>query len=117
MATRCGPAMLAFVQWEQLFKALGDAQRLTLLGRLATASGPLTVTEASECCGIHISGVSRHLQILKQAGVVEAEKRGREVVYRLGERELVSTLRGVADALERCCCGEPTKETQGSKRA
>ena len=58
------------------------------------------VTEAAECCGIHFSGVSRHLAILRRAGVVRADKQGREVRYELEVGALASTLRGIADALE-----------------
>ena len=90
-----------------------DPTRLGVVARLAVAPAPLTVTEVSDCCGVHLSGVSRHLSILRQAGVVTAEKRGREVLYTLDCGALASTLRGLADALEACrtaCCTEP-KET------
>ena len=42
--------------------------RLALLGRLAMAREPLTVTEVADCCGVHLSGVSRHLKMLHGAG-------------------------------------------------
>lgn len=84
------------------FQALCDPVRLALVAHLAASGRPLTVTDASECCGIHFSGVSRHLAILKRAGIVQADKQGREVHYRLEMSALVSTLRGVADALEAC---------------
>lgn len=90
-----------------LFRALGDPTRLTLLGRLAMARDPLTVTEVADCCGVHLSGVSRHLKMLHDAGLLEAERRGREVRYRLRCDALAGTLREVADALDRCaasCC-------------
>jgi len=92
-----------------MFKALGDATRLTLLVRLAVAGSPQTVSEAADCCGIHLSGVSRQLAILRDAGLVRAEKQGREVRYRLNSDELVAALRGLADAIEMChqlCCGD-----------
>lgn len=90
-----------------LFKTLSDPTRLAVLIRLATASSPLTVSDASQCCGVHLSGVSRHLKTLREAGLVEAVKSGREVVYRPRLAELVATLRGVADALESgSCCGD-----------
>lgn len=90
-----------------LFRALGDPTRLTLLARLATSPGASTVTELSSCCGVHLSGVSRHLKILNDAGLVEAERQGREMLYRLDCLSLARTLRGMADALELCqasCC-------------
>ena len=100
-----------------LFKALCDPQRLTLLAQLATSAEPVTVSEASNCCNVHLSGVSRHLNVLRQAGIVEAEKNGREVRYRLNGQLLVRTLRGLADALEECCtavgcCGFPKSDSK-----
>ena len=86
----------------EFFQALCDPVRLALVAHLAASGRALTVTEASDCCGIHISGVSRHLALLKRAGVVLAEKHGREMHYRLEVGVLASTLRGVADALEGC---------------
>lgn len=49
----------------ELFRALCDPNRIAVISRLATAAGPLTVTEISSCCGVHISGVSRHLATLR----------------------------------------------------
>lgn len=100
-----------------LFKALCDPQRLTLLAQLATSTEPVTVSEASNCCNVHLSGVSRHLNVLRQAGIVEAEKNGREVRYRLNGQLLVRTLRALADALEECCtavgcCGFPKNDSK-----
>ncbi|MGF1465632.1 MAG: ArsR/SmtB family transcription factor [Sandaracinaceae bacterium] len=87
----------------EVFKALADASRLSLLARLAATPEPLNVSAASDCCGVHVSGTSRHLKMLERAGVVVAERRGREVVYRLAADQIVGFLRGLADALEACC--------------
>ncbi len=98
-----------------MFRALGDPTRLTLLARLATASAALTVTELSSCCGVHLSGVSRHLKILHDAALVHAERQGREVRYRLDCPGLSQALRGMADALDQChasCCATPTRRNQ-----
>lgn len=86
-----------------LFRALADPTRLAVLARLACARGPLTVTEVSGCCGVHLSGVSRHLAALNVAGIVSVERSGREALYRLDAAALAATLRGFADALEECC--------------
>ena len=64
-----------------LFRALGDPNRVALLVRLGQSGRPTTVTEASECCPVDLSVVSRHLAVLREAGVVRAAKRGREVHY------------------------------------
>ncbi len=85
-----------------LFRALGDGTRLALLCRLAAASRPMTVTEAAGCCGVHLSGVSRHLAALRDAGVIQAEKAGREVRYTLDCAAFAAELHTLADALEAC---------------
>ena len=98
----------------ELFRALCDPNRLTLVARFASANRPLTVTEAGTCCGVHISGVSRHLAMLREAGVLQATKQGREVRYELDCAALASALRQLADALEKCravCCAQ-TEETR-----
>lgn len=90
-----------------LFKALGDPTRLEVLSRLISAPEPLTVSEIADCCGVHLSGVSRHLSMLREAKVVCAEKVGREVRYELDCERLTSALRQLADAIDACrlqCC-------------
>lgn len=52
------------------------------------------------CCPVDISVVSRHLGILRDAGILEARKRGREVYYRVRIDQLTALLRNLADALE-----------------
>jgi len=96
----------------ELFRALGDETRLALVARLAQAAEPMTVTEAAECCGVHLSGVSRHLAALRNAGIVEAQKHGREVRYSLDCGALALLLRDLAGALEACqaqCCERKEK--------
>ena len=98
----------------EIFRALGDETRLALVARLAKATRALTVTEAAECCGVHLSGVSRHLAALKTAGVVAARKEGREVRYTLDCGALARALRDLAGALEECrtqCC-KPKRRTR-----
>jgi len=113
----CLPSLEAHLDPE-IFRALGDATRLALVARLASAPAPLTVTEVASCCGVHLSGVSRHLAALRDAGLIEARKQGREVRYTIDCGALAGTLRSLADALERCqtqCCqgrqDEPEKRT------
>jgi len=95
----------------ELFKALGDETRLAIVVRLATASGPLTVTEVSGCCGTHLSGVSRHLAQLLRAGVVSSFKNGREVFYKLDHDRLAGQFAELVAAIsachEHCCRPEP----------
>ncbi len=93
----------------EVFKALADETRLAVLARIAVAGSAMTVSEIKDCCGIHLSGVSRHLRQLRLAGLVQAEKDGREVRYRLQADDVIALLRGLADSLESCrtdCCAE-----------
>ncbi|MFK8018860.1 MAG: ArsR/SmtB family transcription factor [Pseudomonadales bacterium] len=85
-----------------LFKALCDPIRISIVATLAARKDAATVSEIKGCCDIDFSGVSRHLKLLRDAGIVEAEKHGREVRYSLDSRHLAATLRSVADAIESC---------------
>ena len=103
----------------ELFKALCDPSRLTLLSRLATCGDSLSVSEASTCCGVHISGASRHLAQLERAGIVVVKREGREARYRLDAGSLVGALRSLADAIEACgqdpgCCVSNTNEKEST---
>jgi len=96
--TRSAEAVRSLLRPE-LFKALGDATRVEVLMRLITAQGPQTVGDVADCCGVHLSGVSRHLAALRGAGVVRAEKRGREMLYELDCGAITGALRALADAI------------------
>lgn len=86
-----------------LFKALCDPSRIAILVRLAEANGPQTVSQVAHSGPTDVSVVSRHLAMLKGAGVVEAEKKGKEVHYAIRYQGLAETLRTMADAVEACC--------------
>jgi DNA-binding transcriptional ArsR family regulator len=87
----------------ELFRALGDPNRLSVLVDLAGKNQPSTVSEIAPCCQVDYSVVSRHLATLRRAGVVEARKRGREVLYTLRYSKLSQALRSIADAIDGCC--------------
>lgn len=84
----------------RFFKALGDPRRVAILARLLELGGPATVSEIAACCPTDLSVVSRHLAILRDAGILEAQKSGKEVYYEVRGVELVKTLRVLADAVE-----------------
>jgi len=87
----------------EFFRALADPTRLEVVKRLACADGPVTVTEVAGCCGVHLSGVSRHLAALRTAGLVKVRRLGREAFYSLDRNAVTGLLRGLADALENHC--------------
>lgn len=64
-----------------LYRLLGDEARLRLLRVLATDR--FNVTELTGILGLAQSGVSRHLGLLKEAGLVSEERNGAFTYYRL----------------------------------
>ncbi|MCM3879898.1 MAG: metalloregulator ArsR/SmtB family transcription factor [Vicinamibacterales bacterium] len=66
-----------------LFRLLGDEVRLRLLRVLSARHGRLNVSELTAVLGIAQSGVSRHLRLLKEAGLVVEERGGGFSFYRL----------------------------------
>ena len=71
--------------------------------RSPTAGASGRCPELAGCCPVDLSVVSRHLRTFREAGVVEARKQGKEVLYRVRFDALVAILRNLADALEGCC--------------
>jgi len=66
----------------RIFKALSDETRLTIMG-LVLKHGHLCVCEVERVLGITQSKASRHLRYLRDAGVLEDERDGLIVNYRL----------------------------------
>ena len=64
-----------------IMKALGHPTRLFIVDELTR--GKRCVCELTEMVGDDISTVSRHLSVLKSAGIVADEKRGNQVFYSL----------------------------------
>ncbi len=109
-ATSCCGEDLTNLLSTRFFKALADPNRIIILGRLADSVDPQSVSEIAGCCQVDISVVSRHLATLRDAGVVEAEKRGKQVFYEMKGPELAAALRAMADAVEACCRIEALEE-------
>ncbi len=87
----------------ELFKALADPTRLALIACIAKCARPCSVSEVAECCAVDMSVVSRHLAQLARAGILEAAKDGRAMLYSVRYAELCVTLRSLAAALDECC--------------
>ena len=82
------------------FKALSDETRLTILA-LVFRHGHLCVCEVEQILGISQSKASRHLRYLRDAGLLEDEREGLIVNYRLPKTpgtevaEILRPLRGI----------------------
>src|ERR671912_1979751 len=103
------PACLSYIhrcrfiyvkQAGELYRLLGDEVRLRLLRVLAGKHGRLNVTELTAVLGIAQSGVSRHLRLLKEAGLVIEERGGGFSFYRLSPALLDGGFAGVWPALQ-----------------
>jgi len=66
---------------EAVFKALGHPARVRMVRELS--AGERCVCDLVEQVGLGWSTVSRHLSVLREAGVVTHEKRGQKVFCRL----------------------------------
>ena len=84
------------IEMETLFKALGDATRLRILGLLLT--GEVCVCDIHESLRIPQSKASRHLAYLRRSGLVDTRRDGLWIHYRLGKLT-DPVLRAVADAV------------------
>lgn len=104
---------LAGILPPRFFKALGDPNRIALLARLAACGRPCGVTEMAACCPIDFSVTSRHLAILRDAGIIHSERCGKEVHYAVRFQEIATALRAMADALDGCC---PTHKAKSKGR-
>jgi ArsR family transcriptional regulator len=81
----------------EAFAALGDPARLAILRELQ--SGTTCICELSPRLGMAPNLLSYHLRMLREAGLVEGERRGRRVDYRVRRtalRELAVELIGLA---------------------
>ncbi|UCM90458.1 ArsR/SmtB family transcription factor [Streptomyces marincola] len=67
-----------------VFKALGDPVRLRLLSMIASrAGGEVCVCDLTPAFDLSQPTISHHLKLLRQAGLIDCERRGTWVYYRL----------------------------------
>ena len=66
------------------FKALGDPVRLRLLSLIAARAGEeVCVCELTDAFTVSGPTISHHLKVLREAGLVDAQRRGTWVYYRV----------------------------------
>jgi len=75
-----------------LFAALGDENRLRLVSRLS-AGGPLSITRLASGSRVTRQGITKHLQVMEEAGLVHSMRRGRERIWELDRRRLAEARR------------------------
>ncbi len=82
-----------------LMKALSDPTRLTMVASLWKAEAPICICDFTAGLGLGQPTISHHMARLKEAGLVESEKRGIWVYYRLRERLEPSTRKLLAQLI------------------
>jgi rhodanese-related sulfurtransferase/DNA-binding transcriptional ArsR family regulator len=87
-----------YEQFSRVSKALASAHRIELVELLS--QGPRTVEALARMADMSLANTSQHLQVLRAAGLLEANKEGLFVTYRLADpsvADLLLALRQVAE--------------------
>jgi DNA-binding transcriptional ArsR family regulator len=82
----------------KVLKALAHPTRLFIVEKLA--GGEKCVCELQEMIGADMSTVSKHLTVMKSAGIVEDDKRGAQVFYTLRATCVPGFLNCIQDILK-----------------
>ncbi len=86
------------IERAELMKALADPTRLTMVASLWKAQAPICICDFTAGLGLTQPTISHHMAKLRQVGLVNSEKRGIWIYYRLRDklptatRELLSLL-------------------------
>jgi ArsR family transcriptional regulator len=83
----------------EVLKTLASPRRLEILHRLF--EGPREVGRLAAELGVSQPNVSQHLSVLRTAGLVDAERDGREVRYRLADPDVMVACQIMRSVLER----------------
>ncbi len=84
------PKQRVFQSLAEIAQALGHAHRLELLEHLA--QGKMSVEHLAGRAGLTLANASRHLQLLRRAGLVEGRRAGKRIYDRLAEEDAVIAL-------------------------
>jgi ArsR family transcriptional regulator, arsenate/arsenite/antimonite-responsive transcriptional repressor len=84
------------VELARVFKAIGEPVRLRLLSLIAShAGGEACVCDLTGAFDLSGPTISHHLKVLREAGIIEGDRRGTWIYYRVRPE----TLRVLSDAL------------------
>lgn len=98
MASRSRPLKVASSGCASKLRVLADQTRLSVLEALI--DGPKHVGAIQKIIGIEQSLLSHHLQTLREAGLVESQRDGKAVLYRVTPSALTSN----GEAIDLGCC-------------
>ena len=83
----------------EVLKTLANPRRLEIIHRLA--QGPCEVGRLAEEIGASQPNISQHLSVMRAAGIVDAERDGREVRYRLTDPDVITACNVMRGVLQR----------------
>ncbi|HVD78462.1 MAG TPA: metalloregulator ArsR/SmtB family transcription factor [Vicinamibacteria bacterium] len=86
------PAGARFGVPASIFAALGDGTRLRLVSRLC-AGGPMSIARLTDGTHVTRQAVTKHLQVLADAGLVRGRRQGRQSLWELEPRPLEAARR------------------------
>jgi DNA-binding transcriptional ArsR family regulator len=87
-------------QTSDLMKALADPTRLTMLASLWKAKAPICICDFTAGLGLSQPTISHHMAKLKAAGLVDSEKQGIWIYYRLSHNLTSVTRRVLGQVIE-----------------
>jgi DNA-binding transcriptional ArsR family regulator len=102
-----------FAQIAEVLKAMADPMRLRLLHALQT--GERCVGDLVAVVGGSQANVSKHLAVLKKAGLVRCRREGASVVYAIDEPSVFDICASVGGAIERRL-GEQSRLMRDTRR-
>lgn len=70
--------MLETQKEDTVFKAIADPIRRGIIHHVTAASGPLTINDIAGQFGVSRQAVTRHINVLDDAGLIQSEWEGRE---------------------------------------
>ena len=70
-----------------IFAALGDETRLLLISRLCN-DGPMSITRLTNGTNVTRQAITKHLEVMRKAGLVRNARRGRERIWQLEQQRL-----------------------------
>lgn len=92
------------VELAETFRLMSDPTRLRII--LACLDDPASVGEMADRLGISASLVSHHLRLLRAARLLQADRRGRQVFYVVGDEHIRSMLTDMVDHVSEEEAGE-----------
>ena len=83
----------------EVLKVLSSPKRLEILHTLAAE--PMEVGRIAEALGVSQPNVSQHLAVMRTAGIVDCDRVGREIRYRLADADVLVACNVMRGVLER----------------